>query len=55
MMSDKNKEIVKEILISMNAKEKLDKIIEYLGSHTEISKKEIMDIICEDENIDFMV
>ena len=54
MMSDRNKEIVKEILISMSAKEKLDKIIEYLGSHTEISKKDIMDIICEEESIDFM-
>ena len=44
-----------EDLISMSAKEKLDKIVEYLGSHKEISKKEIMDIICEDEDIDFMV
>ena len=42
-------------LISMSAKEKLDKVVEYLGSHKEISKKEIMDIICEDEDIDFMV
>ena len=55
MTSDKKKEIVKEILISMTAKEKLDKVVEYLGSRKEISKKEIMDIICEDEDIDFMV
>ena len=55
---DRTKSIEQELaedLMSMSAKEKLDKVVEYLGSHKEISKKEIMDIICEDEDIDFMV
>lgn len=54
MMSDRNKEIVKEVLIGMVAKEKLDKILEYLANTKEIKKEDILDIISSDEDIDFM-
>ena len=53
MISKKNQEIVQEVLISLVAKDKLEKIEEYLNEKEEIKKEDLLRIIKEVDEIDF--
>lgn len=52
-MSKKNQEIAKEVLVSLVAKDKLDKIEAYLNEKEEIKREDLLSIIREVEEIDF--
>ena len=52
-MSNKNQEIAKEVLVSLVAKDKLDKIEEYLKEKEEIKKEDLLRIIREVDEIEF--
>lgn len=47
-MTDKRKELMEEILISFAAKDKLDKIVNYLNKNDVINKQDLLDIINEE-------
>ena len=52
-MSKKNQEIAKEVLVSLVAKDKLDKIEQYLNEKEEIKREDLLSIIREVDEIDF--
>ena len=47
-----NKEILQQILVAFHAKNILDNINQYLETHSNIDKQEIIDIINNGDDID---
>ena len=51
MLSKKNKELAQEVLISLVARDKLDKVKQYLKETKEIKKEELLAILEEGEEL----
>lgn len=51
MLSNKNKELAQEVLISLVARDKLDQVKQYLKETKEIKKEELLAILEEREEL----